>query len=126
MIVLDTSAMLFWSQNRSMLSKTALIAINDAEIVGISAISVWEVGWKIKMGKLRLPITTEALYDRLRKIDRVRFLPTTADIWLETVALDWDHRDPADRVIVATAALNNCPLVTSDEPIRQFYDRTIW
>ncbi len=109
-----------------MLSNAALTAINDAETIGIPTISVWEVGWKIKMGKLRLPITTEVLYDRLHKIDRVKFLPTTADIWLKTVALDWDHRDPADRVIVATAMLNNCPLVTSDGPIRQFYDRVIW
>ena len=126
MIVLDTSTVLFWSQNRALLSQPALAAIQGANSLAIATISLWEVGWKLKMGKLRLPITATELYTRLRQVDRVTFLPTTADIWLTTVALDWDQRDPADRVIVATAIQNSSPLVTSDERMRRFYDRAIW
>ncbi len=126
MIVLDTSTVLFWSQNRALLSQPALAAIQGANSLAIATISLWEVGWKLKMGKLRLPITAAELYARLRQVDRVTFLPTTADIWLTTVALDWDQRDPADRVIVATAIQNSSPLVTSDERMRRFYDRAIW
>lgn len=126
MIVLDTSTILFWSQNQALLSQPALAAIQGANSLAIATISLWEVGWKLKMGKLRLPITATELYARLRQVDRVTFLPTTADIWLTTVALDWDHQDPADRVIVATAMQNSYPLVTSDERMRQFYDQAIW
>ena len=126
MIVLDTSALLFWTQNRAMLSGPALAAIQTADSLAIASISLWEVGWKQKMGKLHLPITAAELHERLRKVDRVTFVPTTADIWLTTVALEWSHKDPADRVIVATALQHNCSLVTSDATIRQFYDRVVW
>lgn len=126
MILLDTSAILFWSQNRSLLSGPALRAINEADSIAISAISLWEVGWKLKIGKLRLPISAKEFHERLQKIDHVTFLPTTADIWLKTVDLDWDHRDPADRVIVATALQFECPLITSDQTIREFYSGSIW
>jgi PIN domain nuclease of toxin-antitoxin system len=40
--------------------------------------------------------------------------------WLRSVELAWDHRDPADRVIVATALLQNVPLVTADTEIHRF------
>jgi len=41
------------------------------------------------------------------------------------VALDWAHRDPADRVIVATAQARSLPLVTKDERLLSFYPNTI-
>lgn len=126
MVVLDTLTVLFWSQNRSLLSEPALNAINEADSIGIPVISLWEIGWKLKMGRLRLPVTAEELRERLHRVDRVTFLATTADIWLATVNLDWGHRDSADRVIVATAMLNRCPLVTSDKLVRQYYDRAVW
>jgi PIN domain nuclease of toxin-antitoxin system len=37
------------------------------------------------------------------------------------------HKDPADRIIVATARMNHIPLVTKDERIREYaHVRTIW
>ena len=46
--------------------------------------------------------------------------------WLAAVALDWPHRDPADRVIVATATKRDAVLVSSDAVIGDFYARTVW
>ena len=126
MIVLDTSTVLFWTQNRTLLSDPALAAIQGADRLAIATISLWEIGWKQRTDKLHLPITAAELYARLRQVDRVTFVPTTADIWLTTVALDWSHKDPVDRVIVATALQHSCPLVTSDATIRQFYDLAVW
>ncbi|HRJ44014.1 MAG: type II toxin-antitoxin system VapC family toxin [Caldilineaceae bacterium] len=126
MIVLDTSTVLFWTQNRTLLSMPALAAIQEAGSLAIATISLWEIGWKQRMGKLHLPINAAELYERLRLVDRVTFLPTTADIWLTTATLNWHHRDPADRIIVATARLHSCPLVTSDETIRHFYEGAVW
>ena len=40
--------------------------------------------------------------------------------WLRSLALAWDHRDPADRVIVATAILQDVPLLTADAEIHRF------
>jgi len=39
---------------------------------------------------------------------------------IRSVSLDWEHRDPADRVIVATALQQGVPLLTKDAAIRGF------
>ena len=41
-------------------------------------------------------------------------------------ALEWEHRDPADRWITAFAAEHDAALVTSDERIRAFYPAAVW
>jgi len=47
--------------------------------------------------------------------------------WLRSLALPWEHGDPADRVIVATALLLGLPILTKDQPIRDFKGiRSIW
>ena len=48
------------------------------------------------------------------------------ETWLANLELSWDHRDPADRTIVATAVVNDCPLVTSDRAMRDFYPCAVW
>jgi PIN domain nuclease of toxin-antitoxin system len=40
--------------------------------------------------------------------------------------LAWEHRDPADRTIVALATRFKCPLITSDGVIANYYPMTIW
>jgi PIN domain nuclease of toxin-antitoxin system len=63
---------------------------------------------------------------KLQEIDRLEIVPVTEQIWLKNVDLAWDHKDPADRTIVATAMLFNCPVVSNDVRIRQFYPQTLW
>ena len=58
--------------------------------------------------------------------DRVHLEPVTEVTWLENLALAWDHKDPADRTIVATATLLGCPLVTSNLEMRSFYAAVVW
>ena len=48
----------------------------------------------------------------------ITVLPLTPDIAVESVQLPGEfHRDPADRILVATARIHACPLVTADEKI---------
>ena len=61
-----------------------------------------------------------------RRMVRPNDNPVDVLTWIKNIELDWDHRDPADRTIVATASLHACPLVTSDSAIRAFYSQTIW
>ena len=73
-----------------------------------------------------MPLTPVELVAKLEATDRVRIEPVTSAIWLASVDLDWDHKDPADRTIVASANLLQCPLVTSDLAIQAFYPAAIW
>lgn len=126
MVVLDTSAVLFWTLNPEMLSSTAATVIAREDQLLMSSISIWEIGIKVKRGKLVLPLSVREYVERLRNVDRVEILAVDELAWLDSLDLEWEHRDPADRVIVATARRFGCPLVTSDTAMAQFYERVVW
>ena len=126
MIVLDTSALIFWTLDRARLSEAAAQAISSTDRIALNSISIWEIGIKVKRERLFIPVAIQEFTDKLETIDRVDILPVDVLTWIKNIELDWDHRDPADRMIVATASLHACPLVTSDSAIRAFYSQTIW
>lgn len=126
MIVLDTSALIYWTLDPGKLSSPAAQAIENAEKIIISAISIWEIGLKAKQKKLDLPLSIHAYVNKVKQVASVEIQSVTVDIWLENLALEWEHRDPADRTIVATARLSSCALVSSDRVIGAFYQNTIW
>ncbi len=126
MIVLDTSALIFWTLDRERLSEAAMAAIADADRILVSSISIWEIGIKVSRGGLSIPLTVRKFADRLIQVDRVELLPVDTATWLKNIKLEWSHCDPADRTIVAVALLHACPLVTSDRAIREFYPEAIW
>jgi PIN domain nuclease of toxin-antitoxin system len=47
-------------------------------------------------------------------------VPVDTDLWLESLDLDWGHRDPADRLIVALAKQRDLPILTADNLIREY------
>ena len=126
MIVLDTSALIFWTLDPQRLSPKAKQAIEQADRILISSISIWEIALKVKRQKLDIPLPMNEYVDRLRQLGRLEILAVDFQTWLDNVDLPWDHRDPADRTIVALAVRNNCPLITSDEKIANFFAETIW
>lgn len=126
MIVLDTSALIFWTLDKERLSRAASRAIADADRILLSSISIWEIGLKVTKQRLFIPVSIQEFTEGLERIDRVDILPVDVRTWIKNLELDWGHRDPADRTIVATASLHTCPLVTSDAVIRSFYSQTIW
>jgi len=126
MIVLDTSALLFWTLDPIQLSRKAMLEIEQAEKVVISSISVWEIALKIKRKKLTIPLTIKDYVERLERLETLEIFPVDTQIWLENVDLPWEHRDPADRTIVALATRFDCSLVSSDQAIAKFYSKTTW
>ncbi len=126
MIVLDTSALLYWTGAPDQLSPKAKQQIDDAEHIIVSSISIWEIGLKTAKGKLALTIGLDEYVARLLKSDRIDIVSVDLDTWLANLALDWEHRDPADRTIVATAQLLDCELITSDERMLDFYSNAVW
>ncbi len=92
-----------------------------------SSISIWEIGIKIKRGYLELPLSLGEFVRRLETNSALEVMPVDTACWSRSVGLDWEHNDPADRVIVATALQKGVPLLTKDRVIRTFAGiRTIW
>jgi PIN domain nuclease of toxin-antitoxin system len=129
MIVLDTHALLWWALDPEKLSAHAAEVLATMEREGgfASAISIWELGIKVKRKKLVLPLAVDELALRIERSGIVELLPVDTATWLRSLSLVWDHPDPADRVIVATALGKGLPLLTKDETIRSFAEvRTVW
>lgn len=125
-IVLDTCALLYWSFAPTELTGLAAKAVEDASRVVVSSISLWEIALKHKRGKLDLPLPATDYIVKLQGAAKVEIVAVETSTWLTNVKLVWDHADPADRTIVATALELNCPLVTSDRRIREFYPQAVW
>ncbi|MEH1776922.1 type II toxin-antitoxin system VapC family toxin [Nostoc sp.] len=62
----------------------------------------------------------------LKKSSTVQIVAIDENIWMESVNLEWDHRDPVDRVVVALARSNQAAIITSDKAIANFYSEVIW
>jgi PIN domain nuclease of toxin-antitoxin system len=126
MVVLDTVALVYWTVLPNRLTRAASRAINNDDNIVISSISIWEIAIKAKRGHIDLSVSLDDYVDRLVKLEKLDIRAVYMDTWLTAAGFDWQHRDPVDRVIVATATRLNCPLVTSDRVIAEYYPRTIW
>jgi PIN domain nuclease of toxin-antitoxin system len=125
-VVLDTSVLVYWTLDPDRLTAAAKQALEGAASILVSSISIWEIGVKQQKGRLSIPLSVNEFAERLRRVEHVEILPVDVEIWLMNLALDWEHRDPADRTIVATALRHDATLIASDAVIQTFYPRTIW
>jgi PIN domain nuclease of toxin-antitoxin system len=127
--VLDTAALLYWTLEPATLTTRARRAIAQtlpAAGCVVSAISLWEIALKVRRGRLTLGLPVEQFADRLTRVEGLHVAPVDAETWLRNVALPWEHRDPADRTIVATAELLGARLITSDRAMAAYYPRVVW
>ena len=112
-LLLDSHAVYWWVAGSSRLSVTARGLIVDREnAVLVSAVSIYELEYKARRGRLALP--SQELRAALRR-NAVEDLPITHDHADYAAQLDWEHRDPWDRLLAAQARLENCSLVSVDE-----------
>ncbi|ADJ62593.1 type II toxin-antitoxin system VapC family toxin [Herbaspirillum seropedicae] len=131
MIILDTHALVWWVGADPTLSRKARQVI-EKEMAGgdiiISAISAWEIAMLVEREKLVLSMEVERWMATVAEIEAVRMVPVDVEVSVKAVALPGEfHKDPADRMIVATARKFSIPLVTKDEKIRAYpHVKTIW
>ncbi len=132
MIILDTHALVWWVNGSESLSANARQAIDDtlasdSEIL-ISSISAWEIAMLINKGRLILSMEVASWLDEVLQIDGVRFVSVDNEIGIKSTVLPGEfHKDPADRLIVATARKFAIPVVTADEKLIQYaHVKTIW
>lgn len=120
MIVLDTHIWVWWAHGDAQLpdSHRARIQQQEAAGLGVSAITLWEVAKLVEYQRLKLPVPIRDWLEQALVYPGVRLLELTPQIVAESTQLPGTfHRDPADQIIVATARIYECPLVTMDEKI---------
>jgi PIN domain nuclease of toxin-antitoxin system len=125
-IVADTHALVWWISSDPRLSARALPFMNG-DRVGIAAITCWEIAQLTARGRLTLDAPIDHWWDDVIKLRTTALLPLTIEIAVTAASLPDTIRDPADRLIVATALRHSVPLVTKDERIRRAgVVETIW
>ncbi|MGT2516638.1 type II toxin-antitoxin system VapC family toxin (plasmid) [Sphingomonas panni] len=113
-ILLDTHAWAWSMTADPRLSNTAIAAIEQAETVSISAISLFEIGQKVRLGKWpeMAPFLNQLIALAHEQGGRLAEVSPEASLLAATLA--WDHRDPFDRLIAATAITRGLGLVSTD------------
>ena len=132
MIVLDTHALVWWANGEGeALSAGARRAI-EAELDGgrilVSSISAWELAMLVARGRMALSMDVSEWLAVVGQIDAVTFVPVDNELAVRSTQLPGEfHKDPADRLIVATARKHAVPVVTADAKIRDYpHVRSIW
>jgi len=134
LILLDTHV-LFWMANDSKrLSRRAREAIRQARQgqgrhnvgIAIATITVWELAWLAQNGRIAVAGSVESFVREL--VARTILRPVTPEIAALAVRLPNEFpKDPADRLIAATAMVEGMPLVTADTRIRRSkLVETVW
>ena len=121
-ILLDTCALLWWTLDPKKINLKALNTLNQQEILWVNSISIWEIGLKVKNQKLDIGMPIETFVAELKKLNMLEIVPINTQLWLANLALSWEHRDPADRTIVATAKELNAHIATTDQTMIAYYD----
>ena len=123
MIVLDTHIWVWWIHGDTQLSQAYQTELQEKESdgLGVSIISCWEVAKLVEHGRLVLPIPVEEWLNQALCYPGVELLDLTPRIVVESTQLPAPfHRDPADQLIVATARVHNCRLMTVDDKILNY------
>ena len=87
----------------------------------MSVISCWEIAKLVEYNRLVLPVSTGEWLNQALSYPGVALLYLTPRIAVESTQLPAPfHRDPADQIIVATARVHACPLMTVDAKILDY------
>jgi PIN domain nuclease of toxin-antitoxin system len=88
--------------------------------LGVSIISCWEVAKLVESNRLILSCSVNEWLKGALAYPGVQLLDLTLPIVVESTQLSGFHRDPADQIIVATARIYKCRLLTSDAKILKY------
>jgi PIN domain nuclease of toxin-antitoxin system len=131
MIVLDTHAWIWWLSNPEHLSAVAKEKIEEGvknRSVHVSCISTWETALLVAKGRLQLTMDVRDWIAKTESLPFVMFIPVSNGIAVKSVFLPEPlHKDPADRIIVATALALGDELITKDEKLQEYpHVKTVW
>ena len=131
MIVVDTHVLIWDALTPDRLSVTAQRALSEANAgdgLLICDISLWEIAMFIQKGRVQVDVDCQSFINLILQANKTRVQPITPLIAALSVQLPAGiNKDPADRLIIATALAENAPLLTADRNMRDTnMVTTIW
>jgi len=113
-LYLDTCALIWLAEGSRRLKPDTKRRLDAANRVYVSAISAWEISLKVVRGQLVLPLEPEDWFAAVLNEHELELSELTPAVLMAANRLPWNHRDPADRFIIADAKMKRSPVVTSD------------
>lgn len=124
--LLDTHAFLYAFDRPEALGAGARAALLDASSRRfVSAISLWEIAIKVKLGKLILPTDESYYWTQLQALNAT-LLSVEARHCFTLFHLPLHHRDPFDRLLIAQAKTEGLTIVTQDRAFAAYGVETVW
>ncbi len=125
-LLLDTCAVLYLVSGAPM-ARAALEVIDQCSDIGqplnVSPITAWEIGMLTTKGRLKLSLTPQRWFERLMATDGIELCDLTPNVLIASSFLPGDlHRDPAERIIVASAREYGYTVLTRDGALLDYAD----
>jgi PIN domain nuclease of toxin-antitoxin system len=112
-ILIDTHTFLWYMEGSNLISKEAILLINNTSTVFLSIISLWEIAIKQNIGKLELKYSLEKYINHWKAMNGKTIYLTEKNVF-EYKKLELHHRDPFDRMLIARAITENIPIISAD------------
>ena len=124
--ILDThTAIWYFTSDRQLSSTAKNIILDNSNPIYLSIISAWELSIKIGLGKMSFAGSAAGFVHHAEK-DNIIILPIKPTHLTTLETLPMHHRDPFDRLLIATAIAENMTLITADENTPKYEVSQIW
>jgi PIN domain nuclease of toxin-antitoxin system len=121
LFLLDTCCVI-WMSQKEWLAAGAFDAISESKVSGcpvfVSSATAWEMAMLVAKGRIRETKGAKRWYDEFLRDGGFAEQPVTTDLFIEACSLPGPiHKDPIDRILIATAREHDLTIVTRDRAI---------
>jgi PIN domain nuclease of toxin-antitoxin system len=124
--LIDTQSFIwFVEDNEKLPAFIRTLMESDTVRLVLSIASLWEITIKMSLGKLVLSGDIAAVIGKVADND-FEILPIEPRHLISLSMLEFIHRDPFDRIMIAQAINENIPVISSDAVFSQYPMKRIW
>ena len=124
--LLDTHVLIWLAENSPKLPlEIKELVKHPMNVISVSSVSLWEIAIKMKLGKLDIDFTLDEF---LVAVENSNFdiLQIDSNYLRSLSVLPLLHKDPFDRLLVATAVADGLTIITVDENIQKYDVNWVW
>lgn len=125
-LLLDTGPFAMVLMDSPRLRRELRQMISEATALKVSAISFYEIGQKVRLGKWDEVADLVPELGALAEASGIDVVPLTAKTSMRASLMDWEHRDPFDRMIAAVAMLEDVAVVSQDTAFEAIGVKRVW
>lgn len=124
--LLDTHVVLWLAASPDQLSETAKqVLLDPSAYLYVSIASAWEVAIKISLGKLELSDGVDGFF-QICADNGIQVLPVKQSHLSLVQSMPFHHRDPFDRLLLATAQAEGLTLLSADSQVYRYNLAWVW